>query len=167
MKKRKNEIQELQAEIYRRKNYDYRGWCKGFIVQSPSPNWSYLLIAGGDKRAEVDAAFLSANSRRLKVVEVDGVPTTVVQIKNGLVEALKRSASLRTFYRCLTHIVAESDIKRWHYDLWLNAHNLEARIKRLQELQRPSAQKDGIGREIEGMFSNNNIREAAKHYGSI
>ena len=163
--KRNEEIRELQCSIHDRKQFNPAKWCEGFCIPSASPNWYYIIISGGDV---VDRVKCLCAKRKLMVIDIDNVPHTVVKVRVGLVDALRRAKNLRSFYGCLSKIIAPEDLKTYHNGLWVAANNLNANIKRIQELQkRTSAPRDGIGREVCGIFSNNTVRDAAKHYGCL
>lgn len=102
------------------------------------------------------------------VVDIDGAPHTVLRVRRGLLDSLMRTKDFRKFFRFLANLIPPVDLKKFHYELWLAAHNLEANIRRLNELHdRTSPKKDGVAREVVGIFANNTVREGAKHYGSL
>lgn len=163
--RRGREIRELEATIHSRKRYRYDLWCRDFILPADNPNWAFIVIAGGDERERLDPEFVATHGKRVKLLEVDGVPNTVVKVRSGLCDSLRRAGNLRAFYKCLTSVLSEADVKRYHHPLWIAAHNLEANIGRLRELQTRSFRpKDAVGREVDGIFAGNTVREAAKHY---
>ena len=163
--RREDEIREKSREIRDGKRYDFHRWMDAFIIPSRHKNWSYIVLCGGDKTRELNVSFLAARNKRVYVEDIDGTPHTVVKVRNGLVESLARASNLRSFFRCLTNMVAEADIRRFHYDLWLAAHNLEAKVERLKEIQTRSTHRPTeTEREV---FSNNTIRAAARHYGQL
>ena len=166
---RKCEIHELQHTIHSRKRYRFDIWCRDFILPSPHPNWEYMVIAGGNVLDRLDSGFLETHRKKLRVIEVDGIPLTVLKISRGLTTALKRAKNLRSFYRGITHIIPDGEMKKYYYDLWLAAHNLEANITRLRELQTNSVPaRDEIGKGVDAALrADGTIRGAASHYGKL
>lgn len=109
--------------------------------------------------------FSDLTRSRCRVVEIDGVPHTVIEIRDRFIPILERAKNLRGFYSLLSHKIADADLKKFHYDLWLNAHNLESKVKRLHDLQTRNIRRPN---EVEwDVFSNTSLRTAARHYGNL
>lgn len=159
--KRAVEIREKEREIREGKKYDFRQWIKDFIIPADKRGWNWLLISGGDVRGRMRLDFSDLTRSRCKVVDVDGVPHTVLELRDRFIPILERAKNLRGFYSLLSHKIAEVDLKRYHYDLWRAAHNLEAKIERLGELQRRDIRR--MTETERDVFARNTIREAAKH----
>lgn len=159
--KRAAEIREKEREIQEGKRYDFHQWIKDFIIPADKRGWNWLLISGGDVRDKMQLDFSDLTRSRCKMVDVDGVPHTVIELRDRFIPVLEKAKNLRGFYSVLSHKIAEIDLKRYHYDLWRAAHNLEAKVKRLGELQRRDIRRMAeTGREV---FAHNTIRDAAKH----
>lgn len=150
----KKECQELMRQIRARKAYRYDLWCAENLKPSPLPGWDYIVLAGGDRREQLSPGFLAVHGKRTSVVELDGAPHTVLRVRTGLAESLRRARNLRTFWYCLSRIVPERDLKQYHYDLWLHSHNLEANVSRLRELTEGGGKgEDGTSREVAAEFA--------------
>ena len=159
--KRVREIREKEREIREGKRYDFHQWIKDFIIPADKRGWNWLLISGGDVRDKMQLDFSDLTRSRCKVVEIDSVPHTVIELRDRFIPVLERSKNLRGFYSILSHKIAEADLKRYHYDLWRAAHNLEAKVERLGELQRRDIRRTTeTEREV---FAHNTIRDAARH----
>lgn len=159
--RRNAEIQEKEREIRKSKRYDFRRWMRDFIIPANKPGWNYLLISGGDVRDKMQIGFSDLTKSRCKVVDIDGVPHTVLELRDRFLPLLERARDLRGFFSILSHKIAEVDLKRYHYDLWLAAHNLNAKVERLGELQtRNIRRQTETEREV---FAHNSIRDAATH----
>lgn len=159
--KREEEIREKEREIRKGKKYNFRQWMKDYIIPADKDGWNWLLISGGDVRDKIQLNFSDLTRNRCKAVEVDGVPHTVIELRDRFIPTLERAKNLRGFYSLLSHMISDVDLKRYHYDLWRAAHNLEAKVKRLGELQRRDIHRmTEAEREV---FAHNTIREAAKH----
>ena len=163
--KRLRELRELERSIEKRKRFDPVEWCRSFCHPTENNRWFYIVISGGDV---LDRLTSATREKRVMVVDIDTVPHTVVKVKAGIVDSLRRAKNLRTFFRCLSTIVSAEDLRRYHGMLWVEANNLEANIRRVNELQKePSAKKDGVSREVGVIFANNSVRSAARHYGNL
>ena len=163
--KRAAEIREKERQIREEKQYDFHQWMKDYIVPADRRGWNWLLISGGDVRDKMQLGFSDLTRSRCRVVEVDGVPHTVIELRDRFIPVLGRAKNLRGFYSLLSHKIADADLKRYHYALWMAAHNLEAKVERLYELQRNIILKPTeTEREV---FTNNTVRTAARRYGKL
>lgn len=160
--KRSEEIREKMREVREGNRYNFRAWLKAFVIPAKKPGWRWILVSGGDVRGQMHLDHSPLTRRRCSVVEIDGVPHTVIEVRDRFLPVLERAKSLRTFFSLFTtQVLHGDDVKRFHYDLWLAAHNLEAKVKRLGELQRRDIRKPT---EVEQeVFSHNSIRAAAMH----
>ena len=167
MSRRVAEIKECEADISRMKGYRHDVWCRDYIERSEGTNWSYIIICGGDRVSELDEEFMREHGKRVMVREIEGMPHTVLKIRNGLVDALLRAKNLKTFHRCLTRVLPDRVLRRYHYDLWLAAHNLAARCARMMELQNRRSGSPRATETAMTVFGNTSIRAAAKFYGKL
>lgn len=163
--KRAVEIREKMQEIRQGKQYDFHKWIRDFIIPADKRGWNWLLLSGGDVRDKMQLGFSDLVRRRCKTVEVDGVMHTVVEIRDRFLTMFKRAKDLRGFYSLLSHKIADADLKQFHYDLWLNAHNLESKVKRLHDLQTRNIRRPNEAER--DVFSNTSLRTAARHYGNL
>ena len=163
--KRAEEIREKMREIRKGKRYDFREWMRSYIIPADKKGWNWLIIAGGDVREKMQMGFSELTMHRCKVVEIDTVPHTVLEIRDRFLTMFERARDLRGFYSLLSHKIADGDLRKFHYDLWLNAHNLESKVKRLHDLQTRNIRRPN---ETErDVFSNTSLRTAARHYGNL
>lgn len=159
------EIKEKERAIRKDRRYNFRNWLRDFIVPSNRDGWKYMIVSGGDVLGKLNHNHSPLTKKRCKVVNIDGVPHTVLEVRNRFIEALERAGDLRAFYRAISSIALDdNDIRTYHYDLWLAAHNLEARLERLRELQRRGSHP---AVKPEGLKYTPNKRDAARHYGVL
>lgn len=159
------EIHEKEREINKCKKYDFRGWLRAFVIPSGKKGMNYLLVAGGDVRSRMNLGYSDLVKNKCSIVSIDGVPHTVITISDGFLALFKRARDFKAFYKLVTNYIADEDIRKFHYALWLAAHNMNAKISRLAELQKRSVRKPT---ETErAVFANTSVRASARHYNNF
>lgn len=95
---------------------------------------SYLIISGGDKCSEVSCASPKTKTECVRVIEIDGVPHTVLFCRSRYVRALQKCELASTTFASLSQFLTSEDIKRFFNSVWCGWHNEMAKKRLATEI---------------------------------
>lgn len=161
------ERSSIEREIRAMSRYNHHAWMRRNIVKADKRGWNWIVLSCGDVRDKMDLGFSNVTAHRTRFVEIDGVPHTVIEVRDRFLPILERAKGLREFYSMMCHMISAADIKRFFYDLWVAGNNIEAKARRATELTTGEPRRmTATEREVSSVFSEG-LRAAARHYGTL
>lgn len=129
----------------------------------------FLIISGGDVRGRIIGNVKDEKDKVFILREIDGIEHTVLKCRIRYLKYLKKFREAGALMSALTQFLSENDIRTFFYDIWLTAHNENAkRSQRTEfnryryEMKRGMLKKDGDSGFIRHITNDMSRAEMAK-----
>lgn len=147
--------------------FDARGFFVG--MYEIGERHAYLILRGGDVLSRIIGASDVDKTREFRVMDVDGVPTTVLVCKKRYLRAILRCRTYSQLFHYLLQKLAENDIRDFFYAIWIGYNNVRAeRCNRADRHKANELRNRGMTVHRKNFSSKKmSVRRAAKAYGAF
>lgn len=130
---------------------------------------AYLMLKGGDIQNKIIGAPDVDKSKEFRVMDIDGVPTTVLVCKKRYLGALLKCNTYSQVYNYLLQKLHENDIRELFYAIWIGYHNVKASKRiRAEKCKMNELKNRGVCiRHKQIVRDRMSVRQAAKTYGVL
>lgn len=129
---------------------------------------AYLILKGGDVLNKIIGAPDVDKAKEFRVMDIDGVPTTVLVCKKRYLSALLKCRTYSQLFNYLLQKLTENDVREFFYDIWLGYHNVKAMKRiRAERCKMNELKNRGVCIYNQKSYGSMSVRRAAKIYGAL